>query len=141
LVGAGWQKSLWGPNQGISIPDKVIMRQCLYYMPILINPEDTLFDITDIFGKHVRTTREYWMKIKKDKHQELIFEKQEAVDTLVKPDEVYRSVRDEYIKLFYKKFATTTLVVVVKYLNGDGFVVTAYQTSKVKRKGEKLWPK
>ena len=110
-------------------------------MSSLLKRDITLFEITDIFGKRVRTSKEYWKKIKKDKHQELMFEKQEAVDTLVRPDEVYRSVRDEYIKLYYKKFATTTLVVVVKYLNGDGFVVTAYQTSKVKRKGKILWPK
>ena len=34
-----------------------------------------------------------------------------------------------------------TLVCAVKVLNGDGFVVTFYQTSKPKPKGEIVWQK
>ncbi|GEM_PF-4987671 len=33
------------------------------------------------------------------------------------------------------------LIVAVKVLNGDGFLVTTYQTKEYKRKGEKIWPK
>lgn len=33
------------------------------------------------------------------------------------------------------------LIVAVKVLNGDGFLVTVYQTKDYKKKGELLWPK
>lgn len=75
------------------------------------------------------------------KHKELEFGIEDVVNTLQKPDEVYRSVTDEYIRLFHRKYHEETLIVVVKYLNGNGFVVTVYQTSKEKRKGEQLWPR
>ena len=100
-----------------------------------------LFEVTDVFGKKVRITKSYWLRIKSEKHRELRFDYTEVINTLDKPDEVYISVRDTYIRLFFKNFGQSTLVVLVKYLNGDGFVVTVYQTSKVKRKGEKIWPK
>lgn len=101
-----------------------------------------LFSVTDIFGKKVRTTKNYWDRIKTDKHRELTADHTEVMKTIQKPDEVYQSVQDPYISLFYKNLSGgITLVVVLKYLNGDGFVVTVYETTKVKRKGEKLWPK
>lgn len=110
-------------------------------MSKFVTKENLLFEVVDVFGKKVRTTKEYWKKIKTEKHSELKFDYNDVLETLTKPDEVYISVRDPYIRLFYKNFAKTTLVVLVKYLNNEGFVVTVYQTSKVKRKGERLWPR
>lgn len=106
-----------------------------------ILPENILFEVEDVFGKKVRTTKTYWQKIKTDKHRELKFEFQDVIRTLQSPDEVYLSVRDKFIRLFFKDFDEQTLIVLVKYLNDHGFVVTVYQTTKAKRKGEKLWPK
>ena len=57
------------------------------------------------------------------------------------PDEVYQSITDEFIKLFYSRVNGQNLVVVVEYIGEHGYLVTCYQTSKLKRKGTKLWPK
>ncbi len=103
--------------------------------------QDLLFEVEDVFGKKIRTTKSYWKKIKEDKHKELKFDITEITETIKNPEEVYRSVRDEFIFIYYKKYEEDTLTVVAKHLNGDGFLITAYQTSKIKRKGEKLWPK
>lgn len=103
--------------------------------------ENLLFAVDDVFGKKIRITKRYWEQIKSDKHRELGFGYTDAVDTLKNPEEVRLSIKDEYIRLFFKRYGNTTLIVVVKYLNGDGFVVTVYQTSKVKRKGEIVWSK
>ena len=100
-----------------------------------------LFEVEDVFGRKVRTSPDYWRKIKEEKHKELKFGIKETLATLKKPDEVYRSVRDSYIYLYFKKFAEKFLVAAVKWLGKEGFVVTVYQTTKHKRKGEKLWPK
>ena len=64
-----------------------------------------------------------------------------AIDS---PNFVRFSRSDSDVRLFYN-FCTETLVggkwlcVVVKYAEGDAFVVTAYLTNKPKA-GEDLWP-
>ncbi|OQY68259.1 hypothetical protein B6D29_01045 [Microgenomates bacterium UTCPR1] len=100
-----------------------------------------LFEAKDIFGKNIRTTKDYWNKIFLIKHKELKVSQSEVIKLLQNPDEVRKSVQDPFIYLFYKNLDKKYLVVVVKYLNNHGFVVTIYKTSKLKRKGEKIWPK
>lgn len=107
---------------------------------LLVN-EDQLFEVRDVFNKKIRTTKNYWRKIKEEKHQDLTVGIEEITETIVEPDEVYRSIKDETVAIQYRKYLKFTLVVVTKHLNGNGFLVTAYQTTKPKTKGEKLWPK
>lgn len=102
---------------------------------------DQLFEIIDVFGKRIRTSRQYWKKIKTEKHQELKYGVREVGQVLQKPDSVFRSVKDETIALYRKQMDGDILIVVAKHLNGSGFVVTVYQTKKALDKGEKLWPK
>lgn len=102
--------------------------------------QDVLFEVQDYSGTSVRTTRAYWNKIKTEKHKELTIEYSEVASTVQKPDEVYRSVQDEFITLFYRKIGKNYLVVIVKYIGNTGFVVTCYETAKTKRKGERIWP-
>lgn len=101
--------------------------------------QEILFEVKDAFGVHVRTTKNYWDKILRDKHTELKTTKYEVMETIHAPNEVFQSIQDPYIKLFYKRFKNLYLVIVVKYIDSQGFVVTAYKTSKVKRKGKLLW--
>ena len=63
---------------------------------------------------------------------------------LIQPQLVRRSRSDAMVRLFYEFYAQTIvggkwLCVVVKYAEGDAFVVTAYLTDKPKA-GEDLWP-
>ena len=105
-----------------------------------IEKTNILFEVKDIFGKLVRTSKVYWDNIFLIKHKELSIDIDQVIETIKNPDEVRVSIQDKYIFLFYKKLEENHLVVVVKYLNNHGFVVTIYQTSKTKRKGEKIWP-
>lgn len=90
--------------------------------------EELLFTTTDVFGRMVRTTRRYWQKIKEEKHTELTAEPGDVVKVISHPDEVYRSVQDPFIAIYYKKQRDdTSLVVLVKFVGEAGF-------------GEKLWP-
>lgn len=103
---------------------------------------DLLFEVTDVLGKKIRTTKDYWQKIKTLKHRELKYGINKVKKTLIKPDEVRRSVTDSTILLYAQTQENyDILIVAVKVLNGDGFLVTAYQTTEFKRKGELLWPK
>lgn len=110
-------------------------------MTKVVVSSELLFEIVDVFGKRIRTTNEYFRKIKEDKHSELEFGVEEIKETITKPDEVNRSLKDDTIMINFRLIGQVTLVVVTKHMNGDGFLVTAYQTTKVKRKGEKLWPR
>ena len=56
---------------------------------------DQLFEVTDVFGKRIRTSKQYWEKIKTEKHQELKFGVREVEQALQKPDSVFRSIKDE----------------------------------------------
>lgn len=101
-----------------------------------------LFEAEDIFGKKIRTSVDYWRKIKEEKHADLIYEPVDVVLVLRKPDFVYQSVKDSTIAIYAKKMEDNkTLVVLAKHLNGEGFIVTVYQTTKFRQKGKILWQK
>lgn len=104
-------------------------------------PAKKLFEVKDVFGKRIRTTQDYWQKIKTKKHRELKYGIREVKITLRKPDRVNQSIRDPDIALYFKKLEKDTLVVIAKYLNREGFLLTVYQTRKPKKKGKQLWPK
>jgi len=103
---------------------------------------DLLFEVTDVSGRKIRTTKDYWEKIKTLKHRELKYGVEEVKNTLTKPDEVRRSVTDSTILLYAQaQEKYDILIVAIKVLNGDGFLVTVYQTKEFKKKGEFVWPK
>ncbi len=102
---------------------------------------EILFEIVDVFGKKIRTTHNYWHKIISEKHADLEYKIDDVKETLKTPDSVYQSVTDDTIALYRRHIKHDTLVVVAKHLNGEGFIVTVYQTTKTKIKGKQLWPK
>ena len=103
---------------------------------------EILFEIKDVFGRKIRTTTDYWHKIKTLKHQELRYSVTEVKKTITNPDEIRVSITDETIFLYAKRFGKyDILIVAVKVLNGNGFIVTAYQTKEYKKKGKLIWPK
>lgn len=104
-----------------------------------IQETDNLFKIKDVLGNMVRTTNLYWKKILQIKHAELTTSRKEVILTLQKPEEVRMSILDSHILLFYRKWNNQYLVIVVKYIQTNGFIVTMYKTSKVKRKGTIVW--
>jgi hypothetical protein len=98
--------------------------------------------LQDCFGQKVRLTDERLAHILE--HAEMKGLGAEIERVLRQPQFVRRSRTDEAVRLFYEFYAQTIvngkwLCVVVKYLEGDAFVVTAYLTDKPKA-GEDLWP-
>jgi hypothetical protein len=64
-------------------------------------------------------------------------------ETLRYPESVIQSLSDDQARLYYRRYTDTPvgeklLCVVVKFLEGDAFVLTAYLTDKLKG-GEILW--
>ena len=98
--------------------------------------------LTDCFGHKIRLTDERLAHILE--HPEMKNLGAEIEHVLRQPQFVRHSRSDETVRLFYEFYAQTIvggkwLCVVVKYLESDAFVVTAYLTDKPKA-GEDLWP-
>ena len=97
----------------------------------------------DCFGNPVRLTGERLAHILD--HPEMQGMELEIPKVLRQPQTVRRSRSDPSVSLFYHFYAQTVLggkwlCVVVKYVENDAFVVTAYLTDQPKA-GEELWPK
>ncbi|MBD0335376.1 MAG: hypothetical protein ICV62_07805 [Cyanobacteria bacterium Co-bin13] len=98
------------------------------------------FEITTPLGFSVRTTDIYWQKLT-TKHPDIADLEDLVKQALQSPDEIRRSSRDEEVLLFYYSHKVQRWVVAVaRRLNGDGFLVTAYQTDAIKE-GVVLWLK
>jgi hypothetical protein len=98
--------------------------------------------LKDCFGHPVRLTDERLAHILE--HAEMAGMAAEIEKVLREPRLVRQSRSDEAARLFYEFYAQTIvdgkwLCVVVKYIETDAFVVTAYLTDKPKA-GKDLWP-
>ena len=90
------------------------------------------FELLSSLGKRIKVSAEYWNKIIEAKHP-IMRDREELVkQALTSPEQVRRSRKDPAIYLHYRKHGGRFCCVVVKHLNGEGFVVTTYLTDKVK---------
>lgn len=87
-----------------------------------------IFEVIDKSGRKIHLTKERWSHIKK-KHTEV--ENYEMIEeTIRKHDKITNIDIDEKVHYYYKYYKHRLpkekfLQVVVKYLNGTGFVLTA----------------
>lgn len=91
-----------------------------------------VFKVEDVNGKKVRLTRERWDYI--NVSHPGIGNIDELIEVLKRPTAVRESDRDKDVKWLYRfqKEEKLYLLVSVKYLNGEGFIITAHYTKKVK---------
>ena len=97
-----------------------------------------LFEVITPTGLIVRTTPAYWEKIVSLKHPSMRGREADVQKTLSSPMEIRVSRKDENILLYYKPFDIYFQCVVVKRTNGEGFIVTAYKTDRIKE-GVRIW--
>ena len=98
------------------------------------------FEILTPLGFTVRTSESYWQRLIV-KHPDIEAVEDLVQQTLASPDEIRRSSRDSDVLLFYlTRNDQRWVVAVAKRLNGDGFLITTYQTDAIKE-GETLWHK
>ena len=87
-----------------------------------------IFEIVDKTGRKIRLTTEQWLRIRK-KHPEV--ENCELIEeTLKKPNKITDYDIDETVLYYYKYYKHRPthekyLQVIIKYLNGEGYVLTA----------------
>ena len=106
----------------------------------LVSPQGTvLFPVLTPLGFSVRTTADYWALIEA-KHPKLRGRLSDVAQVLHAPEEIRRSQHDLAVYLFYRTDQRRYLCAVVKRMNGEGFLITAYPCDKIKE-GEVIWPK
>ena len=96
----------------------------------------------DFQGLAIRLTDERRTHILE--HPELVPMEPAIEETLLHPEQVVQSFSDPQAHLYYRFYFRTIvgnkfLCVVVKTLDNDAFVLTAYLTDRIK-KGVTLWP-
>jgi hypothetical protein len=96
------------------------------------------FEILTPIGFTVRTSESYWQRLI-IKHPDIEILEELVQQALASPDEIRRSSQDANVLLFYLiRKENRWVVAVARRLNGEGFLITAYQTDAIKE-GEPLW--
>ncbi|MBI5667769.1 MAG: hypothetical protein HZC41_07150 [Chloroflexi bacterium] len=97
--------------------------------------------LVDYAGRLIRLTDERWQHILD--HAEMVGQRERLVETLLTPDTVISTVKDEAVYVYHRLYETTPvtrkyLIVAVKILAEDAFVITAFYSNRLK-KGEVIW--
>jgi hypothetical protein len=98
------------------------------------------FEVKGGLGRRIRVTESHWNFIVYEKHLEIKGMEAEVQETLINPEAVRESQEDDEVFLYYRKFGKYFTCVVCRHLNGEGFIITCYLTSKVKE-GRQIWPR
>ena len=95
-----------------------------------------IFEIKDKTGRKIRLTKRQWRETNL-KHPGMAAYLEDIKETLVNPDSITNYSIDENVRYYYKYFKhikskNKYLLVIVKYLNGDGFVIKSYFERRIK---------
>ena len=92
---------------------------------------DYIFEVIDKSGRKIHLSKERWSHIRIE-HPEIL-EPEEIEKVLLNPIKIMESDRDETVGWYYlyNKNKRYYLKVSVKYLNGEGYVITAHYTTKI----------
>jgi hypothetical protein len=98
--------------------------------------------LADHQDRRIRLTHERWQHIVE--HPEMLDQHDKLIETLTSPSVVIESSKDSSILAYHRFYERTPvtrkyLVVIVKILLEDAFVVTAFFSNRQK-KGTVIWP-
>jgi len=102
-----------------------------------------VLEVRSKLGKAVKLDEDRWKHVLE--HPEMKDQLHRMKEALVDPDEIRESVHAPSIWMFYKLYPHSPvsekyMLVIVEVSDGEGFIVTAFFTDKVK-KGGLLWRK
>ena len=97
---------------------------------------NVIFEIVDKNGKKIRLTDKQHSHMM-DEHPYMHKYMEEIKETLQKPDKITSYSFDENLRYFYKGYKhlekpNKYVLVVAKYLNGEGYIISAYLETKIK---------
>lgn len=93
-----------------------------------------IFEISDKRGKKIHLSKERYSHILRHPKMHDILE--EIKNTIINPSTARINEDDESVVYYYKEFKDNDpeeryLLVSIKYLNGEGFVITSFFTNKI----------
>jgi hypothetical protein len=98
-----------------------------------------IFTVRSPLGYRVVLTRNRWREIVRFKHPALAERESEVRETIRNPEVIRASNKDAEVHLHYRGAESGYICVVVGGTEAsEGFVITAYLTSEIK-KGQALW--
>jgi len=96
---------------------------------------DTIFEIIDKTGKKIRLTKQQWEHITTT-HGEMANYLEKIKETIKNPIKMTEhgvgNLKKYYNHLKHRNHPDKYLRIIVKYLNGDGFVITAHFMRDIK---------
>ena len=95
---------------------------------------ESVFEINDKSGRRIRLSNERWAHINQE-HPEVAPYLEDIKDTLTNPTRIVPNEDDDNVNYYYKNFKERQLqylLVIVKYLNNHGFIITAYFVRNLK---------
>ena len=95
-----------------------------------------IFEVIDKTGRKLRTTDFNWHHTVK-RHPEIASQRDKIIETLEKPDKITDSLEDEETKYYYRNYKNMPspykfMRIIVKYLNGEGFIITSHFVKAIK---------
>lgn len=86
-----------------------------------------IFEVKDKSGRSIYLSKERWIHINQE-HPEVAPFMEDIKDAIVTPVRIIQYEYDKKVRYYYKYFKQQLLylLVIVKYLNNHGFIVTAY---------------
>ena len=106
----------------------------------IVNEFIPYFEVWSNLNKLIRTTKSHWNLITLVKHPIIKGKESLVKECLQDPEEIRLSQDDKSVYLYYKQWEKYYLCVVVRHLNGEGYILTIYITDKIKE-GEEVWRK
>jgi len=94
-----------------------------------------IFEVKDKSGRKVHLSDERWKHLNQE-HPEVAPYLEEIKETLKNPVKITEYELDENVRYYYKYFkereSAKYLLVIVKYLNDHGFIITTYFVRNIK---------
>src|SRR3990172_13336250 len=89
------------------------------------------FEVRSCLGVNVRVTEDYWTFMVTVKHPPMRGHEDEVKQAIGDADQVRVSKIDSAVHLYYRKGEKRYICVVVRHLDGDGFIISAYPTDAI----------
>ena len=89
-------------------------------------------EVRSHLSKRIRISKRYWETIVK-KHESVAGMEESVKETLQHPTYIRISKENDEVFLYYAPHGKYFLCVVCRHLNGDGFIITAYLTDRIKK--------
>ncbi len=97
-----------------------------------------IFEIEDRSGRIVYLSKERWIHMASE-HPAVANKIEDVKDVVLNPLIIKESEYDPNVRYYYKyykniKLSAKYLLVAVKYINGEGYIITSFYTSRIKGK-------